>query len=76
MVVIVWVSALVSSFIDNIPFTTAMVRSLFDFSVALASFLQLFVFFAWFDERGNLLLISLLKHEYAKIGRVNRVIFN
>ena len=28
MIFIVWVSALVSSFIDNIPFTTAMVRGI------------------------------------------------
>ena len=30
VIVILWVSALVSSFIDNIPFTTAMVRKLIE----------------------------------------------
>jgi len=38
IIVIVWVSALVSSFIDNIPFTTAMVSSLFVFRLSLPIF--------------------------------------
>ena len=33
-----WVSALVSSFIDNIPFTTAMVSRFFVFSLSLPQF--------------------------------------
>ena len=35
MIVIVWVSAFVSAFLDNIPFTTAMVRGITPFAVHL-----------------------------------------